>query len=177
MPPEPTSTLDFRPFVRQTVVITPAALESNGEVSRIEIMMEANESGPPPHVHPGQRERYQVLQGELTLKLGGKRVVLGAGEEIEVPVGDSHTFANRSDQPVVFLAEHRPALRFEDYMRAVHSVATSDVARGRTHLPTLMRVIRIESSYSDTIQAPAGIPRLLVGTLNGLGRLLGYPAA
>lgn len=33
---------------------------------------------------------------------------------MEVPVGDTHTFANRSEEPVVFLVE--PARRFENYM-------------------------------------------------------------
>jgi len=132
-------------------------------------------SGPLTHIHPGQRERYYVSDGELTVKLDGKRTVLGAGDEIEVPIGAAHTFANRSERPVSFIAEHRPALRFEEYLRVVHALATSDVVGGRRDIRTLMRVIRVESGYADTIRPPAGIPRLVVAALNSLGRLLGYP--
>lgn len=169
------STLDFRPVVRQTVFITPASVETNGEVSRIELTFEGDQVGPLTHIHPGQRERYYVSDGELTVKLDGKRTVLGAGDEIEVPIGAAHTFANRSERPVSFIAEHRPALRFEEYLRVVHALATSDVVGGRRDIRTLMRVIRVESGYADTIRPPAGIPRLVVAALNSLGRLLGYP--
>jgi mannose-6-phosphate isomerase-like protein (cupin superfamily) len=102
------STLDFRPLIHQTVLITPASVETNGEVSRIEIILEGDQIGPLTHIHPSQRERYYVSDGELTVKLGGKKTDLKAGDQIEVPVGAAHTFANRSDRPVSFIAEHLP---------------------------------------------------------------------
>jgi mannose-6-phosphate isomerase-like protein (cupin superfamily) len=169
-------TLDFRPLIRQTILITPASVETNGEVSRIKIILEGDQIGPLTHIHPGQRERYHVSDGELTVKLEGKKTVLGAGHQIEVPVGAAHTFANRSDRPVAFIAEHLPALRFEEYIRSVHAFITSDAARGRRDPRTLMRYLRLESGYAETIRPPAGIPSLVVAALNGIGRLLGYPA-
>lgn len=168
-------TLDFRPLVRQTMVITPKAMETNGEVSRVELEVEAHQAGPPAHLHPGQREFYTVMQGELTVKLDGETRVVGPGEEIEVPVGATHTFANRTGEVIRFVAEHSPALRFEEYIRAVHSTIAS---HGRSRLDpfTLMRLVRIESSYGDTILPPPGMPRLATKVMNALGGLLGYPA-
>ncbi len=133
-------------------------METNGEVSRIEIILEGDQIGPLTHIHPSQRERYHVSDGELTVKLGGKKTVLKAGDQIEVPVGAAHTFANRSDRPVSFIAEHLPALRFEEYIRSVHAFMTSDVAGGRRDPRTLMRYLRLESGYTETIRPPAGIP-------------------
>lgn len=168
-------TLDFRPLVRQTMVITPKAMETNGEISRVELEVEAHQAGPPAHMHPGQRERYTVLQGELTVKLDGETRVVGADQEIEVPVGATHTFANRTDEMIRFVAEHSPALRFEEYIRAIYSTMAS---HGRSRLDpfTLLRLVRIESSYGDTILPPPGMPRLAVKAMNALGGLLGYPA-
>jgi hypothetical protein len=60
------STLDFRPVIRQTVIITPASVETNGKVSRIKIILEGGQIGPLTHIHPGQRERYHVSDGELS---------------------------------------------------------------------------------------------------------------
>jgi hypothetical protein len=38
-----------------------------------------------------------------------------------------------------------------------------------------MRIVRIESSFTETILAPPGPPRLIGKTLSGLGKLVGYP--
>ncbi|MGH9891145.1 MAG: cupin domain-containing protein [bacterium] len=167
--------LDFHPVVRQVIVVTPASVETDGEVSRVEVTLDGHEVGPPAHIHPGQKEFYNVIEGELTVKLGRERRVLGPGDDIEVPVGAVHTFANRSDVPVKFIAEHRPALRFDQYITKVHAIATGP--NGGSRKPTtLLRIIRAESSYPETIRPPVGMPRLVVGGLNTVGRLLGYPA-
>lgn len=167
--------LDFRPLVGQTVTILPASAETSGEVSRIELLLDGQQGGPPAHVHPGQQERYEVVSGQLTVKLGGKTLRLGSGEDVTVPIGMTHTFANQMDEPVRFLAEHRPALRFEDYLRSMHRLATSDYAKSRRSPTTLLRFIRAESAYPEVLRPPSGIPRLAVGALNGIAQLLRYP--
>ena len=72
-----------------------------------------------------------------------------------------------------FWAEHLPALRFEEYIRLVHRT----VEGKRATLPVILRVVRIESSYGDTIMAPPGLPRLMGKVMSGVGRLVGYPTA
>lgn len=163
--------LDFRPSLRQTMYITGMSRETAGRISRVEIEMEANQSGPPRHVHPQQREIYTVEEGELTVTLDGDRHVVGAGGSIEIPAGSVHGFANPSDRPVRFTADHLPALRFEEYIRLVHRT----VEGRKATLPVIMRIVRIESSFPETILPPAGPPRLVGKVLAGLGRLAGYP--
>jgi quercetin dioxygenase-like cupin family protein len=163
--------LDFRPSVRQTMVITERSLETDGKISRVEIDLEAGQSGPPAHIHPNQRESYTVDEGTLTVTLDGESRVVSPGESIEVPTGSVHTFANRSDELVRFSAEHLPALDFEEYIRLVHRT----VAGKKLGLPLILRVVRIESSYGDTILPPPGIPRVMNKLLSGLGNLAGYP--
>jgi quercetin dioxygenase-like cupin family protein len=164
-------TLDFRPAMRQTMVITKKSLETDGEISRVEIDLEAGQGGPPAHIHPGQREIYTVDAGELTVTIDGESHVITAGESIEVPTGSAHRFANQSYKLVRFSAEHLPALRFEEYIRLVHRTVEGKKAT----LPVILRVVRIESSYGDTIMAAPGMPRLLGKVMSGVGRLLGYP--
>ena len=164
-------TLDFRPSLRQTMVITQKSIETNGEISRVEIDLEGPQSGPPAHIHPGQSEIYSVESGELTVTVDGKVHLIGRGESIEVPSGSTHTFANHSDHPVRFSAEHFPALRFEEYIRLVHRT----VAGREATLPVILRIIRIESSYRDTIVAPPGVPSLMGKVMSGVGRLAGFP--
>ena len=164
-------TLDFRPAIRQTMVITKQSLETGGEISRVEMDLEAGQGGPPVHIHPGQREIYTVDAGELVVTIDGESHVITAGESVEVPTGSAHSFANRSDKLVRFSAEHLPALRFEEYIRLVHRT----VEGKKITLPVILRVVRIESSYGDTIMAPPGLPRMLGKIMSGVGRLVGYP--
>ena len=44
--------LDFRPSMRQAMVITGLSEETGGDISRVEIVMEADQGGPPAHIHP-----------------------------------------------------------------------------------------------------------------------------
>jgi mannose-6-phosphate isomerase-like protein (cupin superfamily) len=163
--------LDFRPSKRQTIVITEKSAETDGKISRVDIDLEAGESGPPAHIHPKQREIYTVESGQLTVKVDGESRVVSAGEHVEVPTGSAHTFANRSDELVRFSAEHLPALDFEEYIRLLHRT----VAGRKLGLPVVLRVVRIESSYGETILSPPGLPRVMSNVMSALGKLAGYP--
>ncbi len=44
-----------------------------------------------PHVHEGQTETHEVLEGTLVIKLGGTTHVLNAGDALEIPAGAPHT--------------------------------------------------------------------------------------
>jgi quercetin dioxygenase-like cupin family protein len=163
--------LDFRPSMRQTMVITEKSVETDGNTSRVEVDLEAGQSGPPAHIHPNQREIYTVDDGELTVTLDGVSQVVSAGQSVEVPRRATHTYANRSDEPVRFSAEHEPALDFEEYIRLVHRT----VAGRQISLPLIMRIVRIESSYGDTILSAPGMPRIMSKVLAAAGKMAGYP--
>ena len=52
--------------------------------------------GPPPrpHWHPYQSEDFSVLEGELTVELGGRQVTLAVGDTVEVPPRTVHRMWN-----------------------------------------------------------------------------------
>lgn len=50
---------------------------------------------PPRHYHPSQDERFEVLEGELTVETGkGRPVVLRAGDGVDIPRGTIHRMWN-----------------------------------------------------------------------------------
>ena len=60
------------------------------------------------------------------------------------------------------------------------SRSTSDSSAGRSKgkratLPVILRVVRVESSYGDTIMAPPDRLRMMGKVMSGFGRLVGYP--
>ena len=65
--------------------------------------------GPPPHVHSREEEGFYVLEGEITLQVGDKRLVASAGTFANMPVGTPHSFKNESGQPAKMLISVAPA--------------------------------------------------------------------
>lgn len=65
--------------------------DTNGEYSAIEQFMPVG-SGPPPHVHPFEDEAFYVLAGEITVIIGGQKVVLGPGSLGHIPRNTVHEF-------------------------------------------------------------------------------------
>jgi quercetin dioxygenase-like cupin family protein len=65
--------------------------------------------GPPPHVHSREQEGFYILEGEITLQIGDKRLVTTAGMFANMPVGTPHSFKNESDKPAKMLITVAPA--------------------------------------------------------------------
>ena len=75
------------------------------------------------HVHPKQEERYEVLSGELRLRLDGKALLAGPGDRVIVPIGRPHIWWNDGPDEVRFRVEVTPALRFETFLETVFGLA------------------------------------------------------
>lgn len=65
--------------------------------------------GPPPHVHTREEEGFVVLEGEITFRVGDKRIVAKAGTFTNIPVGTVHSFRNESDQTAKMIITVAPA--------------------------------------------------------------------
>jgi quercetin dioxygenase-like cupin family protein len=65
--------------------------------------------GPPPHVHSREQEGFYILEGEITILVGDKRLVAGPGMFANMPVGSLHSFKNETDRPARMLISVAPA--------------------------------------------------------------------
>ncbi|MBI4201908.1 MAG: cupin domain-containing protein [Chloroflexi bacterium] len=91
-----------------------ALLKAGGELTAgmytiLECTLAPGKSGPPLHRHILTYEILQVLEGQLTVTMGGRTVTAGAGAMAFVPLGVAHTHANASNIPVRFLSITAPA--------------------------------------------------------------------
>jgi mannose-6-phosphate isomerase-like protein (cupin superfamily) len=68
----------------------------------------------PPHTHTREDECAFVLEGELTLDVGGEIVVAQVGSFVVNPRGLYHAVCNTGTEPVRFLEIHTPG-EFENY--------------------------------------------------------------
>ncbi|MFE2925012.1 cupin domain-containing protein [Streptomyces goshikiensis] len=83
---------------------------TGGAYSVIEYSHAPGTEGPPPHVHERHEEAFRVLEGELTLDVDERTLVLGQGDYAVVPRGAVHRPYNTGPVEVRFLFITSPAL-------------------------------------------------------------------
>jgi quercetin dioxygenase-like cupin family protein len=152
--------------------VTAAAAESGGEFVEMEFTLPPRSVSPPPHVHSGLTEDYEVIEGELEVMSDGAWRTLGSGDSASVPPGTLHTFKNRSDAPVRARNVHRPAARFEDYIEHIYRLTR---ARGihsakDPRVPIYLSMLMLE--YPDTLAPGRARERVVLKAAAGMGRLL-----
>lgn len=88
--------------------------QSDGQWLTLEYSAPPRFSGPPPHWHKVTTEIFYVLEGTLTMRVGGESIEAGPGGYAFVPPGTVHAFSNPGDEPARFLLVASPA-GLEDY--------------------------------------------------------------
>ncbi len=138
------------PTTGQTITFLKTAAETDGARLELETTYAPASGKPPMHRHPGQSERFEVLDGELHVRLGRRRRTLHAGETIDVPAGVAHAMHGTARARW----EVRPALRTEAFLEAVCNPHASPSAR-------LAAAWRHRAEFRLT--GPAGLLLALVG--------------
>ena len=100
---------------------------STPEVLDMEVEWQPGSTEPPPHYHPKQDERFEVLEGELTVILDADdRRTLTAGDVIELPRNTVHRMWNTGDTATRATWRITPALKSEEMFRTIASGGRED---------------------------------------------------
>jgi quercetin dioxygenase-like cupin family protein len=65
--------------------------------------------GTPPHVHHREDESFYLLEGTLTVQVGGDTITASSGDFVYLPRGIAHSFMNAGDVPAKALVLASPA--------------------------------------------------------------------
>jgi len=122
---------------------TTTAADSDGALHEMRATYAPGSPLPPAHLHPAQRERFEVHEGELSFLVDGVERTVAAGEVLEVPPGAVHQVRNAAQVPAVVTWQTRPALRTGEFLCAIHS------ARAGGDLTELLRVVE---EYADVFR-------------------------
>jgi mannose-6-phosphate isomerase-like protein (cupin superfamily) len=131
---------------------------------------------PPAHFHPKQDERFEVLAGELHVRLDGEERVLRVGDTLDVPRGTVHSMWNPGEEPVRAIWETTPGGRTLDWFRTIDALHREGrVAKNGMPGPLAFAVLLNE--YDDVFRLAAGprpVIRPALAALAIVGRLRGY---
>jgi mannose-6-phosphate isomerase-like protein (cupin superfamily) len=133
---------------------------------------------PPAHYHPAQDEHFDVLEGRLKVKLQGEEHELGPGAGLDIPPETPHQMWNPFEAPARATWRTRPALRTEDWFRAIDRLHREGRV-GKNGLPGPLAFGVLLTEYRDVFRLaspPDIVARPLLGILGLAGVLRGYRA-
>jgi quercetin dioxygenase-like cupin family protein len=143
-------------FLGVLATIKASAETTDGAVAVIEHLAPQG-SGSPLHVHSREDEWFYVIEGELTLWVGGETIVAPAGSFVFGPKGIPHTFMVSSPE-ARFLLVAEPA-GFEKFMRAAgEPAARLEIPPAATEPPDVAALSAAAAEYGIEITGPPGIP-------------------
>ena len=149
---------------------TEAALE-------VDVVYGSAGSPPPRHFHPAQDERFEVLEGELHVRVDGREQVLRAGDTVDIPRGAVHQMWNAGDVPARAVWATTPAGRTLDWFSSIDALHRSGrVGKDGSPGPLAFGVLLTE--YRDVFRLaarPQVVVTLALRVLGLVGRARGYP--
>jgi len=110
------------------------------------------------HYHRSFEETFTVIEGELTVQIGDRTVVLKAGETATVPRGTMHTFRNEADTMCTMTVRIEPACGLEKSIRAGYGLARDNKINSGGTMKVMWRYALI-LAYSETYLD--GIPSII----------------
>jgi quercetin dioxygenase-like cupin family protein len=135
----------------------------------------------PPHVHPAQEERFEVLSGTVTFWVDGRRTNATKGDTVVAPPGSVHAFVNDGDEAHL-IAEVRPALNLQEFLESAAGLSRARMItpRGVPKGPrALLRVVVLARHFQRCTylaRPPLVVQKALLAPLAFVARLFGYRA-
>jgi uncharacterized protein YndB with AHSA1/START domain/mannose-6-phosphate isomerase-like protein (cupin superfamily) len=164
--PDPGAVLEM-PTLGVRVEVRRTAAETGGELVEFDVVGRARGFLAQPHVHSGQSERHEVIEGAMRLVVGRRSTLLRPGEAAEVPPGKSHRQLPAGDGPGRVRVQMRPAGRTEEFLARLAAIDAAG-AFTRSGYPRPVAAAGLVLDFADVGHAafpPAAVQRALAGAV------------
>ena len=141
------------PVSGERITFLRTSADTNGEMLAIELELTPDGHVPGMHVHPGQEERFEILEGRMTFRLGRKKIHAQAGDVVVVPAGKAHKFVNGGDTKAVARVEVTPALDMEQLFETACALAEEGKVL-KTGMPKPLHLALFVHRFRNEVQAP-----------------------
>jgi quercetin dioxygenase-like cupin family protein len=168
----PGQTLE-NPVTGERFTFTHTAASTGGELLAFDFGLRPGGAVPIPHVHPIQTERFEVVDGRMTFRVGLRKLHAGPGDVVEVRPGVAHSFANAGEDEARLHVEVRPALAMEEMFTEVVAMAQAGRMNRRGMPRSVLDLAALARKYDQEAHAPlvsVGVQRLLLAPLVFLAR-------
>jgi len=162
------------PVTGERFTFTHTSASTGGELLAFDFGLRPGGAVPIPHVHPIQTERFEVVDGRMTFRVGLRKIHAERGDVVEVPPGVPHSFANGGEEEAHLRVEVRPALAMEDMFTEVVAMARAGRMNRRGMPRNPLELAVLARKYDQEAHAPlvsVRLQRLLLAPLVFLARL------
>lgn len=166
------------PISGERITFRETAGDTDGEVLAFDLELSPDGNVPGMHVHPIQEERFEVVDGTMRFRRGGRKVIAKPGDVVVVPPGVRHKFQNGGDDEAHVRVEVRPALRMEQLLRTSVDLAE----QGRTNskgMPKPLDLALFMREFKDEVTGPflpGWLQRMALAPLAWIARKRGHGA-
>ena len=126
------------PVTGQSITFLQTRRDTNGTLLEMEATYAPRSHEPPSHFHPGQQEYFQILAGELTVRIHGVEKVLHAGDSFHISANVPHTMWNAGDLETIVNWKVLPAMQTEYMLETIAGLAR-DGKTDATGMPSLLQ--------------------------------------
>src|SRR6185295_10369701 len=134
------------PIVGQNIKFLQTARDTDGKLLEMEASYRPYSKEPPPHYHPYQEEDFMILKGQMTVRLGGKILLLNEGDTLHIPANTIHSMWNNSGNTAVINWKIQPALITEYFFETVAGLASDK--RRRKRMRSILQRSLLANKYS-----------------------------
>jgi mannose-6-phosphate isomerase-like protein (cupin superfamily) len=166
------------PISGERITFRKTAADTDGEVLAFDLELSPDGNVPGMHVHPIQEERFEVVEGTMRFRRGGRKVIAKPGDVAVVPPGVRHKFQNGGDEEAHVRVEVRPALQMEQLLRTSVDLAE----QGRTNskgMPKPLDLALFMDEFKDEVTGPflpGWLQRMALAPLAWIARKRGHGA-
>jgi quercetin dioxygenase-like cupin family protein len=150
---------------------------SSPEALDVEGIYSPGGSRPPAHLHPAQDEHFEVLAGELEVRIESEARTLRAGDTLDIPRATTHKMWNAGEETARVTWRTSPAGRTLDWFRTLDELQRTGRV-GRNGMPSSLAFAVYLTEYSDVFRLSLGpatpVARGALALLAPLGRRRGY---
>jgi quercetin dioxygenase-like cupin family protein len=140
----------YNPAQKDYATFLETTASTNGKRTLLEVEV-APGGGNGLHYHTTYSERFEVLEGELCVQVGKKKLTLKPGESATAPINALHRFYNETSQTTRFLVELQPgSVGFEQGLQIAYGLAVD----GRTNkegMPTNIYHLAVILELTETM--------------------------
>ncbi|MDI3322375.1 cupin domain-containing protein [Pinibacter soli] len=163
----------------QSIRFVTTAKDSKGKLLEMVTTYLPRSTPPAPHYHPVQHEEFSVLEGELTIKLDDKTIVLLKGQSIDIPKNCNHSMWNASAVKTIVSWKVTPALNTEYFLEIATGLA-NDGKVNTAGRPGLLQVALLANKHRSEFRLSKPsflLQRIVFSILSPLALLSGKKAS
>lgn len=172
------------PVTGERLTFLATARDTDGRLLRLDHVFARGGFVAAAHIHPKQEERFEVLSGTASFRIGERETTAGPSDVLTVSPGTPHTWWNAGEEETHVIVEFRPALRLETFFETFFGLAR-DGKLDKRGWPGVLRAAVLGHEYREELviapqkeillsRLPPPVIRLLLPVVAAFGRLLGY---